>query len=57
MALLRCDECGSSDTNAYGSWGTPVKILCAKCAEKRRTGKVMKIYKDNGGDVCLRLID
>ena len=57
MALLRCDECGSSDTNTYGSWSSPVKILCGKCAEKRRTGKVMKIYKGNGEDICLELID
>lgn len=56
MALLICDECGSSDTNTYGSWSTPVKILCVKCAEKRRTGKVRKIYEDKGYDICLRLI-
>jgi len=35
MALLRCDECGSSDTNAYGSWDTPIKILCKNAVIKR----------------------
>lgn len=57
MALLRCGKCGSSDTNTYGSWSSPVKILCSKCAEKIRTGNVRKIYKDKGDDVCLRLKD
>lgn len=35
MAHLRCDECGSSDTNAFGSWNTPIKILCKKCSDKK----------------------
>ena len=36
MALLRCDECGSSDTNAFGSWDAQITILCKKCSDKRR---------------------
>ena len=35
MANLRCDECGGS-TNAYGSWDTPIKILCEKCYRDRQ---------------------
>lgn len=33
FAWLRCDECGAS-TNTYGSWDTPIKIVCEKCAKK-----------------------
>jgi hypothetical protein len=36
MAHLRCDECGSSDTNAFGSWDTPIKILCVKCSNTKK---------------------
>lgn len=36
MAHLRCDECKSSDTNAFGSWDTPIKILCKNCSDKKR---------------------
>lgn len=35
MAHLRCDECGSSDTDAFGGWDTPIKILCKKCSNKK----------------------
>lgn len=34
MAFLRCDNCGSSDTNTFGSWDTPITILCKKCSEE-----------------------
>jgi hypothetical protein len=37
MAHLRCDECGSSDTNAFGSWNTPIKILCKKCSDNNKS--------------------
>ena len=42
MAYLRCDECGSSDTNAFGSWDTPIKILCKKCSEKKKNEQQSK---------------
>lgn len=42
MALLRCDECGSSDTNAFGSWDTKIKILCKKCSDKKCSDKKSK---------------
>jgi ribosomal protein L37E len=35
MAHLRCDKCGSSDTNAFGSLDTPIKILCKKCSDEK----------------------
>lgn len=34
MAILRCDICGGS-TNTHGSWDTPFKIVCEKCAKRR----------------------
>lgn len=34
FAWLRCDKCGAS-TNTFGSWDTPVTILCEKCANDR----------------------
>lgn len=33
MAKLPCDICGGP-TNTYGSWDTPIKIVCAECADK-----------------------
>lgn len=39
MALLRCDKCGSNDTNTFGSWDTPIKILCGKCTKKKYEAK------------------
>jgi hypothetical protein len=49
MAHLRCDECGSSDTNAFGSWDTPIKILCGKCSDKKKKKQTTKdLPKDNG---------
>ena len=39
MANLRCDECGGS-TNSFGSWSTPVKILCETCSEKNKIEKL-----------------
>lgn len=55
MAFLRCDNCGSSDTNAFGSWDTPITILCKKCSEEnyrirvdRRKLEEMRInYEDD----------
>lgn len=32
MALLRCDKCGGS-TNHFGSWDTPIRILCEECSK------------------------
>ena len=34
MDHLRCDECGGS-TDSFGSWDTPIKILCSKCSDKK----------------------
>lgn len=34
MNTLPCDICGSTDTNAYGSWSTPLTIKCGKCQDK-----------------------
>jgi len=36
MALLRCDECGSNETNSFGSWDTPIKISCTKCSTMKK---------------------
>ena len=55
MAHLKCDECGSSDTNSFGSWDTPIKILCAKCSDKKRT-KTMEILNENNGDINSKII-
>lgn len=46
MAYLRCDECGSSDTNAFGSLDTPIKILCEKCSDNKRTKTIIEPSKD-----------
>ncbi|MFW5847296.1 MAG: hypothetical protein ACOCVF_00055 [bacterium] len=48
MALLRCDECGSNDTNCFGSWDTPIKIICKNCAEKKNIKTVENIEHCNG---------
>lgn len=40
MAYLPCDNCGSGDTNAFGSWNTPIKILCGKCSKESTGSKV-----------------
>jgi len=37
MAHLRCDKCGSSDTNTFGSWDTQITILCRKCSKKKKS--------------------
>jgi len=34
MALLPCDKCGKS-TNTFGSWDTPITILCEECSKKQ----------------------
>lgn len=47
MAHLRCDECGSGDTNAFGSWGTPITILCKKCNDKKKDKTIKEPPKDN----------
>lgn len=47
MAHLKCDECGSSDTNTFGSWDTPIKILCKKCSDKKRDKTVKEPPKGN----------
>ena len=33
MAHLRCDKCGSRDTDTFGSWDTPITILCGDCSK------------------------
>lgn len=33
MAYLPCDICGGP-TNTQGSWDTPFKVICTKCANK-----------------------
>jgi len=53
MAHLKCDECGSSDTNAFGSWDTPIKILCKKCSEKKNRGKIIKEPPKDNKIYCL----
>lgn len=45
MAHLRCDKCGSSDTNAFGSWDTPIKILCKKCSDTEGMMKIGDCYE------------
>jgi ribosomal protein L37E len=47
MAHLKCDKCGSGDTNAFGSWNTPIKILCKKCGNKKRYETIKEQPKDN----------
>jgi hypothetical protein len=42
MANLRCDECGSSDTNTFGSWDTPIKVLCKNCSKKKNNKQTTK---------------
>ena len=42
MAHLRCDECWSSDTSAFGSRSTPIKILCKKCSDKKNKKQTIK---------------
>ena len=34
MAHLRCDKCGSRDTDTFGSWDTPITILCGDCSKQ-----------------------
>ena len=53
MALLRCDECGSSDTNAFGSWDTPIKILCKKCSDKKKEYQTIKEPPKDNKIYCL----
>jgi len=52
MAHLRCDECGSSDTNAFGSWDTPIKILCKKCSDIKRDKTIKEPPEDKKNIVC-----
>jgi hypothetical protein len=54
MAHLRCDECGCSDTNAFGSWDTPIKILCKKCSDiqKENNSHEPQNQELNIGYVC-----
>jgi len=33
MASLPCDKCGKPNI-AYGSWDTPITIICSECKEK-----------------------
>lgn len=42
MAHLRCDKCGGP-TNSFGSWDTPIKILCGKCGKPKEKHKTKKI--------------
>lgn len=53
MAHLRCDECGSSDTNAFGSWDTPIKILCKKCSENKNNNQTIKEHPKDNKFYCL----
>ena len=53
MALLKCDECGSSDTNAFGSWDTPIKILCTKCSDKKKKKQTIKEPPKDNKIYCL----
>jgi len=50
MANLRCDECGGG-TNSYGSWDTPVKIICEKCNKEnemeKRQDLVIVLFEDD----------
>lgn len=39
MAHLPCDNCGGA-TNTFGSWDTPIKIICEKCAPVKQQTKI-----------------
>lgn len=39
MANLRCDKCGGS-TDHFGSWDTPIKILCKECSIKSHNNQL-----------------
>lgn len=54
MAHLRCDECGSNDTNAFGSWDTLINILCKKCSDKKKD-KIIKELPRNTKTKCRRI--
>jgi len=50
MAHLRCDKCGGS-TNTFGSWDTPIKVVCKKCYDKEKKPK--KISSNKINNICL----
>lgn len=50
MAYLRCDKCKGS-TNIFGSWNTPIKILCKKCCDKEKKPK--NVNKGEVNNICL----
>jgi len=43
MAQLYRDECGRL-TNVFGSWDTPIKILCKICSDKPKHELRSAIY-------------